>query len=61
LNGLERREEERRDEGDDAGTNGYLTAWAKSVDSPKIEMKTEYATTLARTDGTSASVSKSSR
>ncbi len=42
-------------------TNGKRPGCANSVDSPKIEMTTEYAVTLASTAGTSASDSKSSR
>ena len=41
--------------------NAYRGARANSVDSPKIDMTTEYEITLARTAGTSASASKSSR
>jgi hypothetical protein len=41
--------------------NGKCPGDANSVDWPKIEMTTEYATTLASTAGINASDSKSSR
>ena len=71
LNASKRGEEDRRHRaistassaysGRCLGMKGYRGARANSVDSPKIEMTTEYEMTLARMAGTNASASKSSR